>query len=274
MHFEEALLGNTLLSRESMERERYIATNRFKVRKNAGAKFEKRWADRKSRLAELAGFRFFTLLKRVDAFDSDYSTEGDSGNYISFTIWENKDNFDAWRTGDAFKEAHGGGSIFGFIELISTALFIIEGSPKPAFYDALLPTAGQTIEVEKHGGWRKVEADGVTELTPEVFVAQSRFEVPNDSTVLFEQTCRNSLSTDGQLNAAHGFVGFFVQRRDATKADDGFNYVVSTMWTDRRAYSSWLASSQLSTALHNALSMRPKQAYFEGKLVLSSSQGI
>lgn len=100
MHFEEALLGNTLLSRESMERERYIATNRFKVRKNAGAKFEKRWADRKSRLAELAGFRFFTLLKRVDAFDSDYSAEGDSGNYISFTIWENKDNFDAWRTGD------------------------------------------------------------------------------------------------------------------------------------------------------------------------------
>lgn len=100
MHFEEALLGNTLLSREAMERERYIATNRFKVRKNAGAKFEKRWADRKSRLAELAGFRFFTLLKRVDAFDSDYTAEGDSGNYISLTIWENKDNFDAWRTGD------------------------------------------------------------------------------------------------------------------------------------------------------------------------------
>lgn len=100
MHFEEALLGNSLLTQESLTRERYIATNRFKVRSNAGAKFEKRWADRKSRLADLAGFRFFTLLKRVDAFDSDYKDDGEAGNYISFTIWENKDNFDAWRTGD------------------------------------------------------------------------------------------------------------------------------------------------------------------------------
>jgi heme-degrading monooxygenase HmoA len=28
---------------------RYIASNRFKVRPNAGAKFEKRWAERTSR---------------------------------------------------------------------------------------------------------------------------------------------------------------------------------------------------------------------------------
>ena len=55
-------------------------------------------------MAELDGFRFFTLLKRVDAFDADYNDEGDAGNYISFTIWENKDNFDAWRTGDGKKQ--------------------------------------------------------------------------------------------------------------------------------------------------------------------------
>ena len=72
-------------------------------------KFEKRWADRKSRVAQLEGFRFFTLLKRVAIPGiSDYSKDGDFGNYVSLTVWENKDCFDAWRTGDAFKEAHGG----------------------------------------------------------------------------------------------------------------------------------------------------------------------
>lgn len=101
MHFEEALLGNSALSEKSIPRERYIATNRFKVRNNAGAKFEKRWADRKSRIANLEGFRFFTLLKRVNLLkQADYSEEGEFGNYISLTIWENKDNFDTWRTGD------------------------------------------------------------------------------------------------------------------------------------------------------------------------------
>ena len=37
---------------------RYIASNRFQVRNGKGPKFEKRWADRKSRLATLDGFRF------------------------------------------------------------------------------------------------------------------------------------------------------------------------------------------------------------------------
>ena len=36
-----------------------------------GPKFEKRWAERKSRLAELDGFKFFTLLRRVDVKEGD-----------------------------------------------------------------------------------------------------------------------------------------------------------------------------------------------------------
>lgn len=98
MHFEEAVIGNTLLTDKSLKRERYIATNRFTVRPNQGPKFEKRWADRKSRIAKLEGFRFFTLLKRVDGNDDDDQL----GNYISMTIWENKDNFDTWRTGSYY----------------------------------------------------------------------------------------------------------------------------------------------------------------------------
>jgi len=86
MHFEEAVSGNTALAEDALPGERYVATNRFKVRNNAGPKFEKRWADRKSRLAELEGFRFFALLKRVSAFGVDYAEEGDFGNYISMTV--------------------------------------------------------------------------------------------------------------------------------------------------------------------------------------------
>eukprot|EP01036_Dinobryon_divergens_P047101 gene47101-63079_t len=120
MHFEEAITGNTALAAESLPAQRYIATNRFKVRDNNDAKFEKRWADRTSRIANLPGFRFFTLLRRVKEYGADYSDDGNFGNYISMTVWENKETFDDWRTGDAFKEAHGGGGITDFIKLLTT----------------------------------------------------------------------------------------------------------------------------------------------------------
>ena len=45
--------------------ERYVATNRFRVKEGREAAFEKRWADRKSRLGLLGGFRFFCMLRRT-----------------------------------------------------------------------------------------------------------------------------------------------------------------------------------------------------------------
>ena len=132
--FDEAL-KERVLAAGSLERKTYIASNRFQVRKSKEAKFDQRWASRKSRLAQLDGFRFFTLLKRVEAFGAKY--DSDSDNYVSYTIWQTKDNFNEWRTGEAFKEAHGGGGILDFMKLISTALFIIKGSPKPAFFDCI-----------------------------------------------------------------------------------------------------------------------------------------
>ena len=126
-HFDEA--GTAVLSKDAATAERYVATNRFKVKPGQGFRFEKRWADRKSRLSELEGFRFFTLLRRI-ADDGVSEYVGDEPEYVSFTVWENKDNFDAWRQGDAFKEAHGGtgfAAISGFVQLLSTALFILEG---------------------------------------------------------------------------------------------------------------------------------------------------
>jgi hypothetical protein len=57
--------GTAILSKDMLKAERYVVMNRFKVKYNAGARFEKRWATRKSRLATLDGFRFFCLLRRV-----------------------------------------------------------------------------------------------------------------------------------------------------------------------------------------------------------------
>ena len=100
-----------LTSKGLLKRDRYVATNRFAVRPGKEAKFEKRWATRKSRLASLDGFRYFHLMRRVTLNDDGSSTydggdkkdETNMGNYVSFTVWEKKSHFSAWRKGDAFK---------------------------------------------------------------------------------------------------------------------------------------------------------------------------
>jgi hypothetical protein len=77
-----------------LQRDRYVATNRFAVRKGQQAKFEKRWATRKSRLATLPGFQYFHLMRRVtvnsddsSVYDEGTSDESAQENYVSFTIW-------------------------------------------------------------------------------------------------------------------------------------------------------------------------------------------
>lgn len=281
--FQESLNGNTALSADSLKPERYIASNRFKVRKNAGPKFEKRWADRKSRLADLEGFRFFTLLKKVEE-DGSECTSTDLGNYVSFTVWENKDNFNTWRSGDAFKEAHGGGGLTGFIGLLTTALFILDGGPKPAFYDGLLPVVndGSVLSnLKSENGWRKVEADGENFLDPEIFVVQNRFNVVEGKETQFEQRWA---TRESKLHEFPGFVGFYLLRRDATKADDGFNFTSSAIWKDRASFLNWKAARSVGEKPHGGgagkggpvggdLVGRPELAYYEGKLTLLSPLG-
>ena len=134
-------VGTAVLTDGQLQGERYVASNRFRLQAGKGPTFEKRWAERKSRLANLDGFRFFTLMRRVEGMGgppkpADADEEYD---YVSLTIWEDKSGFDAWRTGEAFKEAHGGGTIFGFVEMLVSSMMVLKGGPKPAFYDGLLP---------------------------------------------------------------------------------------------------------------------------------------
>lgn len=279
--FKESNSDNTALSPDSLKPQRYIATNRFKVRKDASPKFEKRWAERKSRLANLDGFRFFTLLRRVNLDGTEYANE--LGNYMSMTVWEDKDSFKTWLSGDAFKEAHGGGGIGGFIGLLTTALFILDGGPKPAFYDGLLPlfNAEASLPTTKtQEGWSAMEADGVTLLEPDVYVAQNRCKVSAGNELKFESLWANRKSN---LMTYAGFIGFYLQRRDATKADDGYNFVTSAIWKDRASYMAWrtvqperIISTKPENAAPDGRGMfdgAPELAFYEGKLTLLSPLG-
>jgi heme-degrading monooxygenase HmoA len=291
MHFEEAIIGNTKLTTANLPAERYLATNRFRVRENAMAKFEKRWAERKSRLATLPGFRFFTLLKRVPAFGVNYDNDDEDGygNYISFTYWENKEYFDAWRSGEAFKEAHGAGGIIDFLKLLSTGLFILKGGPKPAFFDTLLmKSGGQKLSFATDNGWRSLAtiADGTNFLPADIFVTQNKFQVLPGQEVAFENQWaqRNSSLTE----SVPGFVGFSLLRRDAEKADDGYNYIAHTIWNDADSFAAWRASPAFQASHPPAnkdgnssnnnnkpqLTKSSKVVFYEGKLTLCSEKGF
>jgi hypothetical protein len=94
-----------------------------------------------------------------------------------------------------------------------------------AFYDALLPSINsQGIEPQTDlvGGWRKVEADGKKFIDPDSFVVQSKFAVDTSEELEFENQFNKE---KGALEGVDGSVGFYLMRRDANKADDGFNYI-------------------------------------------------
>lgn len=187
---------------------RYVASNRFEIVPRSAAKFEARWATRKSRLAVLDGFRYFSLLRLTSA-------EGDGEmakfNYVSFTIWSDKKGFNSWRTGEAFKEAHGGGTIFGFMDMLVNSIGVLKGPPKPVFYegmfsDARAPDASQMPKVE--GGWRVVEANGQDKIDSEIVASMTNFQVDASRAKDFE-----ALFSDFSSSTS-GFITFLLMKRD------------------------------------------------------------
>ena len=76
----------------------FVAMNRFKVLKDAGAEFEQVWLKRDSYLNEMPGFVEFHLLRGPEAEDHTL--------YASHTIWANHAAFEAWTKSDAFRAAH------------------------------------------------------------------------------------------------------------------------------------------------------------------------
>ncbi|KAL7439899.1 hypothetical protein ACHAXH_006952 [Discostella pseudostelligera] len=286
--------------KELLKRDRYVATNRFTVRPGSSAKFEKRWADRSSRLASLEGFKYFHLMRRV-AVDDDVNSGIDPlanidpfGNYVSFTIWAEKKHFNAWRTGDAFKEAHGGTSLFAFVTTMVSSAMVLKGAPKPAFYDGLLQQSIVPESIpETVDGWRKVEANGVDILPAECFVACNQFFVPPNNAFEFEQRWKNRTS---QLKECDGFVSFSLLRRDVKAKGHGIapmgeeepTYMSCTIWRDRAAFNGWKSGMAFKEAHGSGggdgeekkqqpptplWSKSPVPVFYEGTLVISSAEG-
>lgn len=76
---------------------------------------------------------------------------------------------------------------------------------------------------------------------------------------------------ESDLKGTSGLVNSYLQRRDALKADDGYNYIASFNWKDKSSFASWKDSGSPIPQLLSSLS--PKPVYYEGKLALASSIG-
>ena len=294
-----------LTSKGLLKRDRYVATNRFTVREGKEAKFEQRWATRKSRLASLDGFKYFHLMRRVKLPEDggpamyDQGTEEGStlGNYVSFTIWEKKSHFSAWRKGDAFVEAHGGSSIVDFLSTMISSAMVLKGPPRPAFYDGLMlqSTKPEAESIpETVDGWRSVEADGTNILPSECFVACNQFFVPQENAAAFEQRWASRKS---KLQECEGFVAFSMLRRDGTAKGHGTSpvdsseptYMSTTIWKDQASFEMWRKGMAFREA-HGGKgevkpddqkadppvplwSRPPQPVFYEGTLVITSEEG-
>lgn len=94
----------------------------------------------------------------------------------SILVQEN--DFNAWKSGDAFKEAHGGGTIGGIAAMLLATAMNTKGKPKAAMWEAILPvTVPPAAATAAESGWREVVADGKATLDGEAFIAMNRFSV-------------------------------------------------------------------------------------------------
>jgi len=252
---------------------RYIAMNRFQVRDGAEPQFEQRWATRQSSLLELDGFRWFALFRRIAApgESSDYP---DDYNYVSFTIWETKKNFNSWRKGPAFKEAHGGGNIFGFFSMIINGFMTSKGPPSPAFWKSLsVEKTAQAKERLISGPGGRPDADGIQKLDTEVSALMLRFAVPEGDEAKFEQTWMDERAkTFVKLKNEPGFRFGQLVRRDKT-ADDQVTYMAITMWDDMAHMEKWRNSKTAAKLMDAVDGITPMAYLYEGFLVLESETG-
>lgn len=92
----------------------FVAMNRFRITPGKEEGFETVWRERDSYLTQVPGFKAFHLLKGP--------THEDHTLYASHSVWESREDFEAWTESEAFKLAHRqrsapGGTYLGHPEL-------------------------------------------------------------------------------------------------------------------------------------------------------------
>ena len=76
----------------------FIAMNRFQIAEGQHEDFEGIWRRRQSRLDDVPGFREFHLLRGP--------TEDGVILYVSHSVWDSRETFEAWTDSDAFRKSH------------------------------------------------------------------------------------------------------------------------------------------------------------------------
>jgi heme-degrading monooxygenase HmoA len=211
----------------------------------------------------------------VYVYDEGDSDESAQENYVSFTVWDRKSDFSAWRKGDAFKEAHGGTSLGAFLSTMVNSAIVLRGPPRPAFYDGLLVQSVKPMQLpETVDGWRKIEANGIDTLPAECFVELTKYYIPSDQAAKFEDVWQQQQQAN--LSASEGFVAFSLMRRDGQAKGHGMGsmsdseptYVSVSVFKNLESYKSQ------EPVRHPVLGTRdPETAYYQGTLVISSEQG-
>jgi heme-degrading monooxygenase HmoA len=141
------------------------------------------------------------------------------------------------------------------LPVVNSAL-VLQGPPKPAFYDGLLvQSVPPPIIPETVDGWRDMVeiADGIQTLPTECFVACNQFYVPMEHAAAFEQRWA---TRESKLQDCDGFVAFTMMRRDGQQKGHGTvpmdesepTYVSTTIWKDRASFDKWRIGSTFSQA--------------------------
>ncbi len=76
----------------------YIAMNRFRIALGKEEIFTQIWKDRETFVDEVPGFKEFHLLQGT--------TDESCTLFVSHTVWESKEAFEAWTNSEAFRKAH------------------------------------------------------------------------------------------------------------------------------------------------------------------------
>jgi heme oxygenase (mycobilin-producing) len=74
----------------------YVAINVLSVPGGAGTTLEERFAARQGSVDSAPGFEHFELLRPLEG----------TQDYLVYTRWRSKDDFDAWRSSQSFGQGH------------------------------------------------------------------------------------------------------------------------------------------------------------------------
>ena len=152
-------------------------------------------------------------------------------------------------------------------------------------WEGLLPVSAPVgASAGGQTAWREVEADGVSMLDGECFVAMNRFSVAPGSEAAFEERFASREST---LDTYDGFKGFLLLRRDGDDPD-GYTHSTWSVWRDRAAFDAWkgsegpgggkpkadAAGAAAGGSPPSLYTRPPTPTFYEGILMLESGVGI